>query len=35
MVIIVISFFVTAFIFFIVCAVFTIIGINKDKEVDE
>lgn len=35
MVIIVISFFVTAFIFFVVCAVFTIVGINKDEEKEE
>lgn len=35
MVIIVISFFVTAFIFFVVCAAFTIVGINKDEEKDE
>lgn len=37
MIIIAISFFVTAFIFFIVCAAFAIIGINKneDEEVDE
>lgn len=35
MVIIAISFFVTAFIFFVVCAVCTIVGINKDEEKDE
>ena len=35
MVIIAISFFVTAFIFFVVCAVLTIVGFNKDEEVDE
>lgn len=35
MVIIAISFFATAFIFFIVCAAFAIVGINKDEEVDE
>lgn len=35
MVIIAISFFVTAFIFFVVCAVFTIVGIIKDEEKDE
>ena len=35
MFIIVISFFVTAFIFFVVCAAFTIVGINKDEEKDE
>lgn len=29
------SFFVTAFIFFVVCAVSAIVGINKDEEADE
>lgn len=35
MVIIAISLFVTAFIFFIVCATFAIVGINKDEKKDE
>lgn len=35
MVIIAISLFITVFIFFVVCAAFAIIGINKDEEVDE
>lgn len=35
MVIIAISIFVTAFIFFVVCAALTIVGINKDEEKDE
>lgn len=29
------SFFVTAFIFFVVCAVLTIVSLNKDEEKDE
>lgn len=32
MVIILMSFFVTAFIFFIVCAAFAIVSLNKDEE---
>lgn len=32
MVIIAISLFITAFIFFIVCAAFAIVGINKDED---
>ena len=35
MVIIAISFFVTAFIFFVVRAALTIVGMNKDDEKDE
>lgn len=35
MVIILMSFFVTAFIFFIVCAAFTIVSLNKDEKKDE
>lgn len=35
MVIIAISFFVTAFIFFIVCAAFAIVSLNKDEDKGE